>query len=249
MRKITYIPIFLSILFINLISSCKENEMDTYENDPALYFENKNYGQKDSINHSFFIYNEDVTFDTVRIVICTMGFPTDYDRPINLIQTNTGKPNDAIPGTHFIAFDDPEMQKHICIPAGEVRTEIPIVFLRDKSIADKEVRIELTIGCNEYFRPGINEWRDFVVTTTDMAIKPNNWDTQWRRAFGTTWGSVKMKFIINSTGLTDFNNYPTNDPGYINWLKSTAKQALIDYNTAHPEEPLCEADGSPVTFD
>lgn len=243
--KRLYIPTILSA-FLLTIAACEENKMDSYENDPAIYFENTASGQKDSISHSFFIYNEDVTFDTVKVIVCTMGFPTDYDRPISLIQTNTGQPDAAISGTHYIAFDNPEMQKHICIPAGQVKASIPIVLLRDKSLSSQRVRLELTIGTNEYFRPGIDEWRNFTITTTNMATKPTNWDTRWVNYFG-SWGSVKMKLIIDSTGFSDFDN-PPSDPGYMSWLIATSKQALIDYNIAHPDEPLCEADGTPVTF-
>lgn len=244
--KKTYIPTITAGLLMAL-ASCEENKMDTYKNDPALYFEHKKYGQQDSISHSFFIYDEDVTFDTVKVVICTMGFPEDYDRPINLIQANAGQPDAAVPGVHFIPFDTPDMQKRLCIPAGAVRDSIPIVFLRDKSLETHAVRLELTIGSNEHFRPGIDEFRNFTLTTTGMAAKPSNWD-DYKYIFGTTWGSVKMKLIIDSTGFTDFDN-PPQDAGFSDWLRSTAKQALIDYNTAHPDAPLCEADGTPVTFD
>lgn len=246
MNKTYIFSILLSgLLFI--ITSCEENKMAEYKNEPALYFENTTYGQKDSINHSFFIYNDDITFDTVWVVICTMGFPADYDRPVNLIQTNLNDEDAAIPDIHFIAFNNPDIQKYICVPSNQVRAKIPIVFLRDKSIASKKVRLELTIGSNEYFRPGINEWTNFVITTTDMAVKPTNWDTLWAPYMG-SWGSTKMKLIINSTGFTDFDNRPS-DISYLKWLAATAKQALIDYNAEHPDSPLCEADGSPVTFD
>lgn len=243
MKKIYYI---LTISYISLLAftGCKENEMDTYKNDPAIYFENDSKTQQDSIRHSFFIYDDDVTFDTVRIIVHTMGLPTKYDRNIKLIQTNIGEPNAAIAGTHFIPLEDPSIKDSICIRAGQVCARIPIVLLRDKSLESCEVRLELTIGENEYFRPGINEWRNFTIITTSMATKPNNWDRLWISTFG-KWGSVKMKFIIESTGFNDFNNYPS-DYAYIQWLGATAKEALTKYNNAHPDNPLCEANGEPV---
>lgn len=246
MKKL-YILTILSALLIT-IASCEENKMDTYKNDPAIYFEKTTSNQRDSIKHTFYFYDESITEDTVRVVICTMGEPTDYDRPISLIQTNTGKPDAAIAGTHYIPFDDPSLKKYICIPAGQVRAEIPIVFLRDKSLKLQEVRLELTVGKNDFFRPGINEQRNFFVTTNDLIAKPSNWDTRWKTFFGITWGPVKMKLIIDSTGYTDFENPPL-DYGYLYWLSATAQQALLDYNTAHPDNPLCEADGTPVTFE
>lgn len=228
--------------------------MMQYENDPAIYFASQsanatnNITQHDSINHSFFIYGTDVTRDTVHILICTMGMPTEYDRSINLVQTNIGQADAAIAGTHFVAFDDPAVKDSLCIPAGKVSQMIPIIVLRDKSLASEQVRLELTLEANEHFRQGIDAWRNFVVTTTDEAVKPSNWDTFWKNYLGDSWGTEKMRLIIQSTGYSDLSIVPS-DFSYLYWIIDTAKQALIDYNIAHPEKPLCEADGTPVSFD
>lgn len=244
-KYIFYIIVGLSAV---LNTACKENEMEPYNDTPALYFENIKYGQADSINHSFFIYGDEVKEDTVWVVVNTMGYPENIDRPISLVQTNTGKANAAVPGTHFISFDDPTLKSYFHIPANQVSQKIPIVFLRDKSLITNEYRIELAIIENEYFRPGIDAWRSFVVTTTDQAVRPNNWDTTWIYVFGTTWGREKMKFIIQVTGFTDFDNPPM-DGGYRRWLGEAAKLALAKYNAEHPNDPLAEADGELVTFD
>lgn len=240
--------IIYSLLLLLAFTSCEQNAMGTYENDPAIYFAHETYGQQDSISHTFFYYDEDVKCDTVHVKICTMGMPVNYDRPIKLEQTNLNKPDAAVPGKHFVAFDDPLIIDSICIPAGEVTADIPIVFLRDASLKTQTVRLELAVVGNEYFRPGIDEWRNFIVKTTDSTVKPTNWDTRWKYYFGVTWGPVKMKFIIDCTGYTDFDNTPS-DFGYLSWLKATAQQALIEYNAAHPDAPLAEADGTLVVMD
>ena len=221
--------------------------MMNYGNDPAIYFAYSDI-KTDSINHSFFIYGPEITRDTVNVLIRTMGMPADYDRPVKLVQTNAGQANAAIPGTHYIGFDDPDIIDSICIPAGKVSQSIPVIFLRDKSLASGQVRLELTLENNEYFRQGIDEWRDFIVTTADNATKPNNWEKNWQYTFGASWGPEKMRFIIQSTGYTDFDN-PPSDFSYRSWLGDTAKQALLEYNATHPDNPLCEADGTPVSFD
>ena len=244
-KYIFYIIVGLSAV---LNTACKENEMEPYKDTPALYFQNIRYGQADSISQSFFVYGNEVTEDTVWVVVNTMGYPENTDRPISLAQTNAGKPGAAVPGTHFISFDDPKLKPYFCIPANKVSQKVPIVFLRDRSLLTDEYRIELTITENEYFRPGIDAWRNFVVTTTDQAVKPNNWDTTWIYVFGSTWGREKMKFIIQVTGYTEFHSPPM-DPGYRTWLGQTAKLALIKYNLEHPNDPLCEASGEEVTFD
>ena len=147
-----------------------------------------------------------------------------------------------------MAFDDPEMLEHLKIPKGSVRKSFPLIVLRDPSLELEEVRIELKIGENEYFRSGIDDWTNFVVKTTSMAVKPTNWDTYWKYYFGPTWGSVKMKFIIDNTGFSDFDGDRLKTD-YTNYLSSKVKQKLLEYNTNHPADPLSEADGTLVTFE
>lgn len=245
--KIRIATILIFLLIVSTIG-CKENTALEYENDPALYFENSYYTQQDSIAHTFFIQPDDQMRDTVFVEILTMGYPTDTDRPFVLEQSNAGKPGAAVAGKHFVAFDDPEMLEHLKIPKGSVRKSFPLIVLRDPSLELEEVRIELKIGENEFFRSGIDEWTNFVVKTTSMAVKPTSWDTQWKYYFGPTWGSVKMKFIIDNTGFTEFDGGFLNSD-YSNYLSSKVKQKLLEYNTNHPDDPLSEADGTLVTFE
>ena len=148
-----------------------------------------------------------------------------------------------------IMITDREIGKEIIkIPKGSVRKSFPLIVLRDPSLELEEVRIELKIGENEYFRSGIDDWTNFVVKTTSMAVKPTNWDTYWKYYFGPTWGSVKMKFIIDNTGFSDFDGDRLNTD-YTNYLSSKVKQKLLEYNTNHPDDPLSEADGTLVTFE
>ena len=245
--KIVIATIWIFLLVVATIS-CKENTALDYENDPALYFENGTYTQRDSIAHTFFIQPDDQMRDTVFVEILTMGYPADSDRPFVLEQTNAGQPGAGVAGKHFVAFDDPERLEHLKIPKGSVRKSFPLIVLRDPSLELEEVRIELKIGKNEYFRPGIDVWTNFVVKTTSMAVKPTNWDTYWKYYFGTTWGSVKMKFIIDNTGFSEFDGDRLNTD-YTNYLSSKVKQKLLEYNTNHPDDPLSEADGTLVTFE
>lgn len=232
--------------------SCQEQDMMHYDETPAIYFANEALSvsntQADSISHTFFVYKADVTRDTVRVLIRAMGMPVDYDRPVKLVQINAGESDAAVAGTHYVAFDDPAIRDSFYIPAGEVSKFIPIVLLRDQSLASSEVRLSMELEANEHFRQGIDDWRMFLVKTTDEATKPDNWDKFWYIFFGSSWGTEKMRLIIQSTGLTDFVNTP-DDTGYLYWLRNTASQALEEYNAAHPDAPLCEADGTPVTFE
>lgn len=247
--KLNVTSIVLFLLVFGAVS-CKENTALEYENDPALYFENTTYGQRDSVSHTFFVNPDTQIRDTVFVEILTMGYPVDEERPFVLIQANEGQPGAAIAGKHFVAFDDPEMTAHLKMPKGAVRKSFPLIVLRDPSLETEEVRIELKIGENDFFRSGIDVWNNFVVKTTAMAVKPTTWDTYWKYTFGLTWGSVKMKFIIDNTGFSDFDGgYLSSD--YADYLGSKVQQKLLEYNAdpTNLDRPLKEADGTIVTFE
>lgn len=238
------------MLLLLVTASCKENEAFFYENDPAIYFANEpkvNNGQLDSIPYSFFVAPNSVVDDTVHVKVCLSGLLADYDRSIKLVQTNVGEEDAAIPGVHFIAFDDPSVVDSVCMPRGKAVAYIPVVLLRDVSLKSKEKRLKLSVEQNEHFRPGVNDLRTFTVIIADFTIKPKLWDSVWKYYFGPTFGSEKLRFIIQVTGFTDFDEYPT-DFQLGNHLSTVFQQKLAEYNEAHPDTPLAESDGTLVGF-
>lgn len=239
------ILIAITTLFLLMLFSCKENVALMYEDDPALYFVNETYGQRDSIDHSFFFLPGDGP-DTVYIRLHTMGDPAPVDRVFKLRQTNVGEPDAAKAGVHFVSFDDPAVAKYFVIPANGVSVRLPFILLRDKSLDLNKVRLEMTIEENENFRPGIDKWRNFLLKTTSQAVKPAIWDSRWHFYFGKSWGSVKMKFIIDHTGYTDWETTP--DSGFTSYLRTKVLHAFQQYNLENPDNPLREADGTLVSF-
>ncbi|WP_294080041.1 DUF4843 domain-containing protein [Proteiniphilum sp. UBA5384] len=235
-------------LFLLILSgiSCKENVALEYENDPAIYFVHDEYGQRDSISHSFFIVPGDGP-DTVYIEIHTMGMTSNVDRPFVLEQSNIGKPDAAVAGVHYVPFDNAQVAKYFVIPANQVMIRLPIILLRDESLKTGKVRLELKFASNEYFRPGIPGWTHFLVTTTAEAVKPTIWDSYWKSYFGLSWGSVKMKFIIDVTGFTDWESR-IDDYAYKAYLVDKVLAAFQKYNEENPNNPLKEADDKEVSF-
>lgn len=231
-----------SLLLLLFFTACKENELLKYDDDAALYF------AKDSVSQSFFLISSDMLRDTLYIQVNTMGHLSDVNRPIPIAQTNTGESNAAVAGVHYLPFDDPEVRDLMVVPAGKAIGHIPVILLRDKSLDLKTVSLKMRIGENEYFRPGIDTQREFLVKTTAQATKPNVWDTRWRYYFGLSWGSAKMRFLIDVTGYTDWENASI-DGAYIRYMSALVQQKLLEYNEAHPDAPLSEADGTIVTFD
>lgn len=239
------IVLFILSVFMLLGISCKENVALEYENDPALYFTNDPYGQRDSIHHSFFTI--DKNRDTVYVEIQAMGMTSNNIRPFVLEQTNEGAPNAAIAGVHYIAFDDPSVSKYYMISANNVKVNAPIILLRDESLNTGEVRLAFKISPNEYFRPGIAAWANFLIKTSSQASKPKIWDTYWKNRFGASWGPVKMKFIIDITGNKDWDTAP-DDPALADYWSLKVKDAFWKYNEENPNYPLKEADDTLVSF-
>ncbi len=222
-------------------TSCSDNEPIAYQNDPALYINN----DKD-INFSFFYSTNTDGRDTVYAKIHAMGYPSDVARTFELYQMNSGDDDAAQAGVHYVGFDTEEMQKLMVFPAGKSDYEVPIILLKDQSLDDHVVKLKIGIKPNDNFSEGIKEKDSLVVSFSAQALKPTNWD-DWYYAFGASWGTVKMKFIIENTGITNFDNVPS-DYDYKSYLNTKLQSKLFDYNQAHPDAPLAEADGTLVDF-
>lgn len=140
-----YRKIILAGLLLVGLAAC-EKKLPVYESSVAQL--NFQYGtnaglltdgmteEMSKISHSFIMDskpNQEV--DTVWVTVLTMGYLSDQDRPFELQQVMTGN-RDAVAGVHYVAFDSPEMQDWYVIPAGESFRQIPIVVMRDPSLAE-----------------------------------------------------------------------------------------------------------------
>jgi hypothetical protein len=248
MRRLELINVLLLSLSF-LITACTENEMLNYENAPAIYFAGNATNRSDSINHSFFVLNSNIVKDTVRVRVNTMGELSSQDRPVTLIQTNVGAEGAAVAGIHYVPFDDATLKPLLKVPAGKEFADIPVVLIRDNSLDTVKVRLELGLVGNEYFRPGVVEKQRFVLTTTDLVEKPGAWDIAYATLLGKSWGPVKMRFLIDVTGYTNWYTMPAAyEMIMIQYFGALVRQKLLEYNADHPDEPLREANGNLVSF-
>jgi hypothetical protein len=233
-----------------LAGACEEVVVNKYEDAPFLYFFRGKYdiygnGQNDSLSYSFYLKESARQRDTLWIDVRLSGLPSPVARPLPLAQVSAGV-DDAVAGEHYVAFDDPEVSHLFVLPANATRARVPLIVLRDASLAEKEHAILLEVGTNDHFGAALDGQSRFLVRVSDLAAQPPNWTAVWRLAFG-TWGPVKMRFIIDYVGFSDFD-FTTITPDTRDYLKMKAKQKLAEYNASHPGEPLAEADGTKVTF-
>lgn len=246
--------IFKYILLLGVglsLYACEEKVVMLYENKPGLYFYEgddwtHNVHQYDSIVYSFYIKETSRERDTLYLRICTMGIPSGEPRPIRLIQTNTGAADAAVAGTHYVAFDDPEVAAQMVIPAHAVMADIPFIVLRDPSMKTREFRINLEIAENEAFGVGLDAQKSFLLKVSDVTAPPANWSS-WQYYLG-DWGPAKMRFLIDYVGLSDFDKFSQFSQSELEYYKMKANQKLNEYNDAN-KTILMEYDRiTPVTF-
>lgn len=222
-----------------LLAACEKKELLEYENDPRVYF------AEDSVTYSFFLEKSYRQRDTIWMTVNVMGMPSDKDRAFRLSQIEADGVNAARPGIHYVDFDDPEVSAYLKVEAGKVSGSVPLIVLRDTSLARQEYRLEVELLPDENFSLGIATKLQMLFKISDIAVKPAYWDQSWKKIFG-EWGSVKMKFIIDNLGLVEFPS-KSFEVSEVDYYRTKINKCLNDYNATHDEE-LKEADGSKVVF-
>lgn len=255
-----------------LMSVSCEQELPVYSDETNrlnFYYNVNPYEKFDSTltqaSYSF-VYGADTrTRDTLWYEVETMGKLRDYDRPITITQVDTTGVM-AVPGTHYVPFDAPELAQYYVVKANTVRARIPVVILRDKSLKDEVVTLKFRITPNQWFESGYDRFQTRTLTLTDQLSKPSNWDFDYPGPFDTytislkdyfgEYGQVKHKFLISHTGGKWDEDYikalMTGDSNYLEYLYGKMREELATENAQRAQQglaPLAEADGTPVTFD
>lgn len=212
-------------------------------------------------SYSFVYGSEEAVDDTLWFEVETMGFVADHDRPISLEQVEVSDANNAVAGKHYQSFDTPSLQKYYVMPAGKARTKIPVVLLRDASLKTENVVLKFAIKPNEYFANGYEAYRERTIEFTDQLSEPSYWNKEYGQ-YGVTfamyvgeYGVVKHQFMIEQMGEKWDDDYidklMTGDSAYLSYLVEKLAKRLEEVNAereARGESPLCEADGTPVSF-
>lgn len=271
---------FLSFTFLtSMLSSCREKYLlyDSGGNNDSggnsyIAFDGKETGAK---NYSFVFKSNDVKADTVWLKIRLIGNISDHDRTLALAQDEPPKqdPNapkapepkpgeeviEAVPGKHFVPFDDPEYKKLLILPAGKIEAMIPVVLLRGEDLKSiKHARLAFHIASGGDLLPGYADKLRSSILIADKLVKPNAWDILLKYVFG-SYGVEKHRFMIQYTKFLWDDKYIhekkydgyNGDQSYLFALQVKLKNALKEENekrAARGEKPLMEADGTEVTF-
>ena len=239
-------------IFLSLLNACEEALPLFNPAQDRLNFVITEYNATtpSTIRKTFVYDPEDVVCDTIYVPVNSMGFVRDYDRyfRIEQVELDTDSVYNAIPGIHYMGFDDSKISSMMFVPAGQVSGKIPIVAFRDRSMRDTVVVLHLRIAASEHFLPGDLERIEQTVEIGDQLMQPDNW-----MCFG-IYGYEKHRFLIEHFNMNfdeDTFDLFREDLQWGRWLNSRAKNLLAEENAerlANGKGPLTERDGTVVTF-
>ncbi len=253
------------ILFIisSLLFSCEEDYPEDYKGKPYLIFEpdvnvGNIYVQK-HYNNFYYYQDESITRDTVYIPLSTMAAIADEDLKVSLeaFDSDTltyperidSETINAIPGVHYVPFDDEEVSKNLVFNKGKMQDTIPLIILRDPSLKQATYRLTFRLIDSENSIAADKAENRVVVYISDKVSRPSNWDT-WE--FG-VYGDVKMDFMIRHSELVwdeDDVERVLDDSFLLAYYIFKFKEDLKKENEALGDNgPLKEADGTVVSFD
>ncbi|MDR2413892.1 MAG: DUF4843 domain-containing protein [Odoribacteraceae bacterium] len=257
MKTVYLLPLLLLLL------SC-ERELELYRSGDGLNFYRAMPGDT-LLSYSFIYGDPDASRATVWLEVETIGMLSALPRAVELEQLPSGA-NDAVPGVHYLPFNDPAVVADYSVPAGQTRARLPLVLLRDASLQAGQVTILARVKPTALF-PLVNPERNRVkIVFSDQLEKPENWiSITYVFPFG-EYGPVKHRFMIEQTGekwddeyfsetlgiVRDAPYYNANyDNAYCDYLLNLLARLLREYNAERQAaglDVLKEADGTPVSF-
>ena len=217
------------IALLAIMTSCQKFEGIKYVDKPAINF------QQQEIRFSFFMTPGEGDQRTLRLGVVTMGKPSDQERSLSLVQLNEGEEDAAIPGVHYVPFDNEELKKQWVIPAGATRASLPITLIEGPGLDTKTLKLVVGIREGENFYPGVKEQTKVTIMTTAMATQPQLWNNYWRLHFGLSWSTTKMRFMIEVTGYTAWETR-VEDTLMLYYMVELCKKSLAEYNATHDEK-------------
>jgi hypothetical protein len=241
--KTLSIHILYSTLLLLAFAGCKKSEKLMYREDPRVYF-SKYATNPDSVIYSFAIQPDNRMSDTVYLTMRIMGTATDYDREIGLAIADTST---AVRGYHFDLGD-------LVMPANQYETRIPVVLYRKPGLKDSLVTIDFTVVESKDFKPGYDDIPSTIykktrlqykVVLNDYLLKPTRWDCCLASYLG-TYSEVKFRFVIQTTGKTDWDDALGTTPGIMSYVSQAVRLALYEYEQVNG--PLIDENGEQVTF-
>lgn len=194
--------IFIGMLLPGFLFIACEKEIRPYEetiNRLNFKFEGSGHSLSSDtlISYSLLYTPRNQNTDTIWVEVATVGYVTDYPRKVSFEQVPSSG-EQAIAGTHYIAFNDPRLSEAYFIPAHKNSARLPIVLIKDPSLDDKEVSLKIRIAENEFFQSGFSSYQAIHIKVTNRIVKPKYWDShiEYYITGYTGYGKQKHLFMI-----------------------------------------------------
>ncbi|MCF0172264.1 MAG: DUF4843 domain-containing protein [Bacteroidales bacterium] len=256
-----FYTIMLTVALMAVAIGCAEKYPLYDEPQDKLYFDYGKQGADSVLIYSFL--REQGTETTVYVPVKLLGFLSDSDRRIAFEQIMTGE-DDAVAGTHYVAFTDEAAASKMILPANQVEAKVPITLKRDASLKDKRVNLRFTIKDNGEFGLGLYSNLVFTVQFSDKLEKPANWN-YFAEYYLTTWSETKHKFIeealncvvddawlkkLGADASAPSGYDPSYDYGYVSFIVTKLDNLLAALNEERAAQGLgpLEDEYGPVEF-
>nr|WP_121271783.1 DUF4843 domain-containing protein [Pedobacter schmidteae] len=241
--ELKYIWMLLSAL---LITSCKKDQFNFYSGTARIqfgpapkYIYQSSYNFLDTLkSHTFYYDGPSVKQDTVFFDIYAIGGVSKSDRSFTLEQKQVPNKTNAVPGVHYIPFNDPRSNQYYVIKAGTVHTRVPVIVLRDAGLKSSTPVLMFEVIDNQHFKTGEpgKTWRKLFIT--DRLTRPASWDQDFSDYYFGPYSVTKHKLMIDITGQRwdeEFTDNAPNDYPKLKFFINKVKTALIDYEESHGE--------------
>ena len=232
--------ILMVIIGLLLLSGCQNDEFTSYKDRARLYFPNSDSTKvtvpSDTSSYTFLWRKLDVKKDTIWIPISTMGFPSSVDRHFKLKRVPASVVGDTLEaeeGKHYQSLNEESLLQKFVIPAGSVKALFPIVVYRHASMKDNIYQLNLMVEDTDEFHSGIGENELCVITMTDKAVEPKEWNDI---GFG-HYSNAKLYFIIAFSDLVlTEEDRPKEYVVLISWRRYFQK-IVDDFNRGIRQKP------------
>lgn len=234
MKKNLIIPMVILLVTGFIFTSC-EKDYQVYDSDLAAVRLNlENFTDNaDSLVFSFAL-RPGVIEDTVAIPVKILGFTSSVSRSVKMLVD--AKKTTAVEGEDFVL--------EACqIAADSVNGQQRVIVRRKDKLNAKDICIALEIADSPDLTAGPVDERCFRIILSNQLMKPSDWVQQ----FG-EYSRVKHEFVIKVTGQgTDYDSW-NRDYILVTYYVQLLNKALAEYNNAHPDDPLVDENGIPVSF-
>lgn len=196
--------IYTGILALSILlgSSCKKEAPAIYSGQQFLEFYYTNNIKAVTAGYSTFFYKDPVVkFDTVLFRVRAVGTvpgKTSYIKFKAFADTSVAPAYpDAIPGVHYVPFDNADLKLLWKMEAGKFEAYVPVITIRDASLKNATYQLHFKIDKSDDFAPGSSDHTEGIVYLSDRLSQPSNWTASF---FLGAYGTVKHQFMIDQSG-------------------------------------------------